>query len=197
MSKNSKSGRKRRGRRRGRKGNRRGKNKRKGRRKKKHAKEKFGGRDPRHVDSGSTKGPLELNAFELFCTYHLGITKDNRYHNQPSLKYVAKQFGRSRNQIRDGLAASGLDDEAMRASDYDLSLARLDIKVAPDGIDKRELARPIFDEFIETHPKFVDWSEGDDEADGDDYDSNDHSGRSDHDDDNPPRRRRRRRRRRD
>jgi hypothetical protein len=183
MSKNrGKRGRRRRGRNRNRKKGRRNK-----RRNKKTSKEKFGGRDPRNVESNRSNEPRELNAFELFCAYHLGITKDNRYQNQPSLKNVAKQFGRNRNQIRDALSASGLDDESMRASDYDLSLARLDIKVAPDGIDKRELARPLFDEFVETHPKFVDWSEGDDTDSGDEA--------SEDGEDDAPRRRRRRRRR--
>lgn len=120
--------------------------------------EKFGGRDPKDVSAGKWNGPSELNAFELFCSYHLGIFENNSYRD-PSLKSVAKLFGRSIDEVRDALSECGLDDNTVRESSYDLSLARLDVKVAPNGIDKRELAKNLYDEFIAEHPSFVDWSE--------------------------------------
>lgn len=123
-------------------------------------KEKFGGRDPKNVSSDNWEAPAELTAFDLFCSYHLGIFENNSYRD-PSLKQVAKLFGRSYEDIRDALNSCGLDDDTIRQADYDLSLARLDVKVAPDGIDKRELAKNLFDEFVAAHPGFVEWTESD------------------------------------
>jgi len=129
-----------------------------GKRKSQTPEEKFGGREPRDANAGRRDGPGQLNAFELFCAYHLGIFEDNEY-REPSLKSVARLFDRSPDEIRTALEACGLDDNAVRTADYDLSLAQLDVKVAPDGIDKREIAKNLFDEFIDAHPGFVDWSE--------------------------------------
>jgi len=56
-----------------------------------------------------------------------------------------------------------MDHQTLKDVDYDLSLARLDVRVAPEGIDKKELARPLFDEFAELNTHFVDWSDGDEE----------------------------------
>lgn len=129
-----------------------------GRRKPQTPEEKFGGREPRDANAGRRDAPSQLNAFELFCAYHLGIFEDNTYRD-PSLKSVARLFGRSIDDIRSALEACGLDDQTVRGADYDLSLAQLDVKVAPEGIDKREIAKHLFDEFVEAHPKFVDWAE--------------------------------------
>ena len=129
-----------------------------GKRKPQTPEHKFGGREPRDINAGRREASTQLNAFELFCAYHLGIFEDNSY-REPSLKSVARLFGRSSDEIRSALEACGLDDQAVRGADYDLSLAQLDVKVAPDGIDKREIAKHLFDEFVEAHPQFVDWSE--------------------------------------
>lgn len=133
---------------------------------------KFGGREPVASDS-DWNGPAELNTFELFCSYHLGLFENNNYRD-PSIKQVARLFGRSVDEIRNALDDSGLDDKSVKASGYDVSLARLDLKVAPEGIDKRELAKNLYEEFCAEHPALATdwseaaWSEGDD--DDDDYD---------------------------
>ena len=100
-----------------------------------------------------------LNAFELFCAYHLGIFENNTYRD-PSIKQVARLFGKNVDEIREALESCGLDDQSVKATGYDLSLARLDVKVAPEGIDKRELAKNLYDEFHAEHPGLEPaWSE--------------------------------------
>ena len=119
---------------------------------------KFGGREPVASDP-DWQGPDELNTFELFCAYHLGIFENNSYRD-PSIKQVARLFQRSVEDIRQALTSCGLDDESVKASGYDLSLARLDVKVAPNGIDKRELAKNLYEEFIGEHADLAtEWSE--------------------------------------
>lgn len=141
-------------------------------RRKKTPEHKFGGRDPVASDP-SWDRPEELNAFELFCTYHLGIFENNQYRD-PSIKQVARLFKRSIEEIRDALEACGLDDKSVKETGYDLSLSRLDVKVAPDGIDKRELAKNLFEEFCAEHPGLEsDWSEAHEDEDEDDFEEYD------------------------
>lgn len=123
--------------------------------------EKFGGRDP-VADAPSRRGPAPLNAFELFCAYHLGITDDNRY-SRPSMKDVTRRFDRTQKEIQRILHKCGLDKGSLRECGFDISLAQLDIRVAPDGIDKREIARTHFEEFVDMNPNFMEWEESDDE----------------------------------
>ena len=62
--------------------------------------------------------------------------------------------------IRDALEECRLDDASVKGTGYDLSLARLDVKVAPVGIDKREIAKTLFEEFSLEHPELLgDWVE--------------------------------------
>lgn len=132
---------------------------------------KLGGREPVDASAGKQDGPLHLNAFELFCSYHLGITPDNGY-KKPNIRDVARYFDRSTKEIENALRECGLDNATAKGVDFDFSLAQLDVRVAPDGIDKREMVRPLFDEFVEANDNFVDWAEPkidiDDEY--DDYD---------------------------
>jgi hypothetical protein len=112
---------------------------------------------------------LPLNAFELYCTYYLGITADNGF-RKPVMREVARRFDRSPQEIEDALRACGMSPDVLKKIGYDMSLAQLDISVAPDGIDKRELAKNLFEEFVAENPHFVDWSEQTDEGEDSDYD---------------------------
>ena len=49
-------------------------------------------------------------------------------------------------------------------SGFDLPGAQVDIMVAPTGISRRELARPLYDEFRSTPKKNRDWAREMDEA---------------------------------
>jgi hypothetical protein len=94
-------------------------------------------------------GPIE--AFDLFCACLLGLMPDGSYRGA-GLGEVAKRLRRSPNEVRDLLKQYGMDTETLKTVDFDLSLAKLDIQVAPEGIDRRELARGLFEEFVDVHP---------------------------------------------
>ncbi len=121
-------------------------------------KNKLGGRDPVDVDAGNIEGPLHVNAFELFCSYHLGITPNNRY-KKPNVRDVARYFDRKPHEIDAALKNCGLDNASCKNVGFDFSLAQLDIRVAPDGLDLREIAKPLFEELVDLNENFVDWSE--------------------------------------
>ena len=121
-------------------------------------KDKLGGREPIDKDAGIISGPLHVNAFELFCTYHLGITPNNKY-KKPNVRDVARYFDRKPHEIDDALKQCGLDNASCKSAGFDISLAQLDIRVAPEGLDLREIAKPLFEEFVELNENFVDWSE--------------------------------------
>lgn len=116
---------------------------------------KLGGREP-VVDLSaaqeSRRGPVELTPFEVFCAYHCGITENNNFRQQ-SLREVAGRFNMQTHELEKAMREFGLDKETVKSSRFDISLCQLDMKVAPEGIDKRELARVLFDEFLEETPR--------------------------------------------
>jgi len=86
--------------------------------------------------------------FELFCAFYLGITEKGTYRMQ-GLGEIARRYGCKPDEILQVLKYYGIDKDTVKNCGLDLSLALLDIKVAPEGVDKWELARPWYDEFIE------------------------------------------------
>lgn len=90
----------------------------------------------------------ELTEFELFCAYHLKLDK-NGIPGDFQLKAVAARFGLEPPDVRAALEDFGLDDGRLSSSSFDVELARLDIKVAPVGIDRVEVARTIFQELLD------------------------------------------------
>jgi hypothetical protein len=114
---------------------------------------KLGGREPLLDPSEiGSSGPPELSAFELFCACYLGITENNNFRKQ-SLGEVAQRFRISTEEVKRALKSYGMDRESMRRSSFDMSLAELDMKVAPGGLDKKELARPLFEDFLLATPE--------------------------------------------
>ncbi|MCZ7582533.1 MAG: hypothetical protein M5R36_03910 [Deltaproteobacteria bacterium] len=97
-----------------------------------------------------------LDPFELFCAYHLGITADGRYRQQ-NIHDLSRRFNCSPAEIKQALADYELDPKTLINSDFDMSMAQLDIMVAPEGVDRRELARPWYEEFRRAHPNVRDW----------------------------------------
>jgi hypothetical protein len=67
------------------------------------------------------------------------------------IREVAKRFGCGQNDIRQALEVYGMDRPSMTKirRSFDVSFAELDIKVAPEGIDRSTVARERYDEFIE------------------------------------------------
>ena len=122
--------------------------------------DKFGGREP--VALPRTIEEVEqvpLNGFELFCAYHLGITDDNQ-HRRQNARDVARRFGITPDELQDALRQHGLDLPTITQCGYDMELALLDIRVAPDGIDRRELAKGLYDELLDLNPSARGASQG-------------------------------------
>ena len=97
-----------------------------------------------------------INPFELFCAYHLGISSQNQY--RPSnINEVANRFKIDIGTTRQILKEYGMDSASLLDRDFDMALAQLDIQVAPEGINRTELGRNIFEDFLEAPIKKRDW----------------------------------------
>jgi hypothetical protein len=107
---------------------------------------------PPRVSSGGT-----LDPFELFCAYHLGITDQGGYRIQ-NIHEVARRFGTNAGALKQTLVAYGMEADDIVHSGFDLAGAQLDIMVAPEGVSRRELARPLYDEFKSAPRRARNWS---------------------------------------
>ena len=97
-----------------------------------------------------------LDPFNLFCAYHLGIGPKKEY--RPSnLNEVARRFGQDPATVRQALKESGMDSASLLDRDFDMALAQLDIQVAPEGIDRMELAKSIYEDFLAAPHVKRDW----------------------------------------
>ena len=97
-----------------------------------------------------------IDPFELFCAYHLGITSSNQY-RLSNINEVANRFKVDTGTTRQILKEYGMDSASLLDRDFDMALAQLDIQVAPEGINRTELGRTIFEEFLESPIKKRDW----------------------------------------
>lgn len=89
------------------------------------------------------------DGFGLFCAYHLGVTPDDGY-QKPSLDETARRYGISHDEVRALLAEHKLDPETMGQTKFDLEGAKLDVRLAPEGISRIEIARDQYAEYLET-----------------------------------------------
>jgi hypothetical protein len=89
-----------------------------------------------------------LDSFSLFCAYHLGIGANKEY-KPANINEVARRFGQDQGVVKQALKECNMDSAALLDKDFDMALAQLDIQVAPEGIDKMELAKSIYEEFLE------------------------------------------------
>ncbi|MBT5469081.1 MAG: hypothetical protein HOK41_00620 [Nitrospina sp.] len=97
-----------------------------------------------------------LDAFSLFCAYHLGIGPNKEY--KPSnINEVARRFGQDQGVVKQALKECNMDSASLLDKDFDMALAQLDIQVAPEGIDKMELAKSIYEDFLEAPNVKRDW----------------------------------------
>lgn len=87
-----------------------------------------------------------IEAFDLFCAYHLGITEDGDYRFQ-NVHQVARRFGTNAAVIKQLLADYALDSDTVIHSAFDLAGAQVDIMLAPEGISRVELARELYAAF--------------------------------------------------
>ncbi|MDH5761401.1 MAG: hypothetical protein OEZ51_00345 [Nitrospinota bacterium] len=106
-------------------------------------------------ESGKQVG--NIDAFELFCAYHLGITKDKGYRTS-NINEVANRFRSEPGMIKQALKEYDMDPESLLNRDFDMALAQLDIQVAPEGVDRLELARGIYQDFQDAPRIKRDWN---------------------------------------
>ena len=106
-------------------------------------------------ESGKQVG--NIDPFELFCAYHLGITKDKGYRTS-NINEVANRFRSEPGMIKQALKAYDMDPESLLDRDFDIGLAQLDIQVAPEGVDRVELARGIYQDFQDAPRVKRDWN---------------------------------------
>ena len=97
-----------------------------------------------------------LDPFNLFCAYHLGIGPKKEY-RPTNLNEVARRFGQDPATVRQALKESGMDSASLLDRDFDMALAQLDIQVAPEGIDRMELAKSIYEDFLAAPHVKRDW----------------------------------------
>jgi len=106
-------------------------------------------------ESGKQVG--NIDPFELFCAYHLGITKDKGYRTA-NINEVANRFRSEPGMIKQALKSYDMDPESLLDRDFDMGLAQLDIQVAPEGVDRLELARGIYQDFQDAPRVKRDWN---------------------------------------
>jgi hypothetical protein len=108
--------------------------------------------------SGGSEQKLtgNLDAFSLFCAYHLGIGPNKEY-KLLNINEVARRFGQDQGVVKQALKECNMDSAALLDKDFDMGLAQLDIQVAPEGIDKMELAKSIYEDFLEAPNVKRDW----------------------------------------
>ena len=97
-----------------------------------------------------------LDAFSLFCAYHLGIGPNKEY-KPTNINEIARRFGQDQGVVKQALKDCKLDSASLLDKDFDMALAQLDIQVAPEGIDKIELAKAIYEDFLEAPSVKRDW----------------------------------------
>lgn len=110
-----------------------------------------------HPRLAPSSAASRIDAFELFCAYHLGITPDGGYRIQ-NIHEVARRFGTNAGELRQILTDLGMAADDIVHSGFDLPSAQVDIMVAPEGISRRELARPLYDEFRSAPKQTRDWA---------------------------------------
>ena len=106
-------------------------------------------------ESGKQVG--NIDPFELFCAYHLGITKDKGYRTS-NINEVANRFRSEPGMIKQALKEYDMDPESLLNRDFDMGLAQLDIQVAPEGVDRLELAQGIYQDFKDAPRIKRDWN---------------------------------------
>jgi hypothetical protein len=97
-----------------------------------------------------------IEAFDLFCAYHLGITEDGGYRFQ-NVHQVARRFRTNAGVIRQLLQDFRMDPDVIVHSDFDMADAQVDIMMAPEGMNRVELAREIYERFKSAPRRRRDW----------------------------------------
>ncbi len=107
----------------------------------------LGGRQPRSKERKVMPNDGPPDAFLLFSAVYLGVTPTDGYH-KPQFEEVASRFGMNSTELKELLIKHELDDETLHRTGFDLEAARLDVRVAPQGISRLEIARDHFHDFL-------------------------------------------------
>ncbi len=94
----------------------------------------------------------QVSPFSVFCSLYLWITERDGFRQQ-NVRQLAERFEMSDDDFAAYLETEGLSADAVSSRDFDLSSARLDIEVAPEGVSRIELARTLYEEFQESLAK--------------------------------------------
>jgi len=97
-----------------------------------------------------------IDPFELFAAYHLGLTGDGQ-HRAQNLHDLARRFRVPPERINEALKAYEIDSDTILNTDFDISMAEYDIRVAPEGVSRRELARQLYEDFRNSPRISRDW----------------------------------------
>ncbi len=117
---------------------------------------KTGASAPQNKGRAPGKKFADLDPFELFCAYHLGIGPGKQY--KPSnINEVANRFQKDPGTIKQALQEYGMDAGSLLDRDFDMALAQLDIQVAPEGVDRIELAKTIYQDYLDSPYLKRDW----------------------------------------
>ncbi|MGV7220092.1 MAG: hypothetical protein ACQ9MH_01055 [Nitrospinales bacterium] len=112
--------------------------------------------EPKSGSSQSKSLVANIDPFELFCAYHLGISADKTY-KMANINQVASRFRVDPSVIHQAVKSYGMDSASLLDLDFDMALAQLDIQVAPEGVDRLELAKGVYAEFLEAPKVKRDW----------------------------------------
>ena len=104
---------------------------------------------------GATEGGLKLT-----CK---GITAEGDYRFQ-NIHQVAKRFGVNAAVIKQLLADFQLDPDTVIHSGFDMAGAQDDVMLAPEGINRIELARDLYAEFLAAPRRARNWAKELEEA---------------------------------
>ena len=107
----------------------------------------LGGRVPRNAERRVLRTDGPPDAFTLFCAYYLGITPSDGY-AKPHLEEVARRFGMAPKEVKELLGQHEIDEDTVRKLDFDLVGAQLDIRLAPEGISRTEVARDLWQDYL-------------------------------------------------
>lgn len=115
-----------------------------------------GNAEPRRGGSSELTQRYNIDAFELFCSYHLGVAEDGTYRFQ-NVHHVAKRFKTNAGVIKQALVDLGMDPDTIVHSTFDMASAQVDIMLAPEGISRTEIAKGLYDEFKAAPRKSRNW----------------------------------------
>ena len=88
----------------------------------------------------------QLDEFELFCLYHLGLV-GTQAGIPLNLNQIAARLQVSLDDLDNFLKSAQLDPESVLSSGFDLVGAQMDIQLAPQEIHLESVAKRHFEDF--------------------------------------------------